>query len=29
VDWEAHRRMLEDSWATSAEVRHKIGMPPP
>jgi hypothetical protein len=29
VDWEAHGRMLEDSWVTSAEVRHKIGLSPP
>jgi hypothetical protein len=29
VDWEAHGRMLEDSWATSAEVRHRIGLSPP
>jgi hypothetical protein len=29
ADWEAAGRLLEDSWATSAEVRHKIGMSPP
>jgi hypothetical protein len=29
ADWEALSRLLEDSWATSAEVRHKIGMSPP
>lgn len=29
ADWEALGRRLEESWATSAEVRHKIGMPPP
>jgi hypothetical protein len=25
-DWEALGRQLEESWATSAEVRHRIGM---
>jgi hypothetical protein len=25
-DWEALGRRIDDSWATSAEVRHKIGM---
>jgi hypothetical protein len=29
ADWQALSRLLEDSWATSAEVRHSIGMPPP
>jgi len=29
ADWEALGQLLEDSWATSAEVRHKIGMSPP
>jgi hypothetical protein len=29
ADWQALSRRLEDSWATSAEVRHKIGMSPP
>lgn len=29
ADWEALGRQLEESWATSAEVRHNIGMAPP
>ena len=29
ADWQALSKRLEDSWATSAEVRHKIGMSPP
>jgi len=29
AEWLALRRRLEDSWATSAEVRHNIGMSPP
>jgi hypothetical protein len=29
ADWETLGRLLEDSWATSAEVRHKIGISPP
>jgi hypothetical protein len=29
ADWQALSRRLEDAWATSAEVRHKIGMSPP
>ena len=29
ADWQALGQLLEDSWATSAEVRHKIGMSPP
>jgi hypothetical protein len=29
ADWQALSRRLEDAWATSAEVRHQIGMPPP
>jgi hypothetical protein len=29
ADWEALGRLLEDSWARSAEVRHKIGLSPP
>jgi hypothetical protein len=29
ADWEALGRRLEESWATSAEVRHSIGMSPP
>ena len=29
ADWQALRQRLEDSWATSAEVRHKMGMSPP
>jgi hypothetical protein len=29
ADWQALGQVLEDSWATSAEVRHKIGMSPP
>jgi hypothetical protein len=28
-DWRALGRLLEESWATSAEVRHNIGMSPP
>jgi hypothetical protein len=27
--WQALGQLLEDSWATSAEVRHNIGMSPP
>ena len=27
--WEALGQQIETSWATSAEVRHKVGMPPP
>ncbi len=29
ADWQALGRLLEDSWATSAEVRHNIGLSPP
>jgi hypothetical protein len=29
AEWQALGRLLEDSWATSAEVRHNIGMLPP
>jgi hypothetical protein len=29
ADWRALARRLEESWATSAEVRHSIGMLPP
>jgi hypothetical protein len=29
ADWQALGQRLEDSWATSAEVRHNIGMSPP
>jgi hypothetical protein len=29
ADWDALGRVLEESWATSAEVRHNIGIPPP
>jgi hypothetical protein len=29
ADWQALGQLLEDSWATSAEVRNKIGMSPP
>ena len=29
ADWEALGQVLEESWAKSAEVRHKIGMSPP
>ena len=29
ADWQALGQLLEDSWATSAEVRHKMGMSPP
>jgi hypothetical protein len=29
ADWEALGQLLEDSWATSAEIRHKMGMSPP
>jgi hypothetical protein len=29
AEWQALRQRLEDSWATSAEVRHNIGMSPP
>jgi len=29
ADWQALGRLLEDSWAKSAEVRHKMGMSPP
>lgn len=29
ADRQALGRLLEDSWATSADVRHNIGMPPP
>jgi hypothetical protein len=29
ADWDALGKLLEDSWATSAEVRHRMGMPPP
>jgi hypothetical protein len=28
-NWEVLAESLENSWVTSAEVRHKIGMPPP
>jgi hypothetical protein len=28
-DWHALGQLLEDSWVTSAEVRHNIGMSPP
>ena len=27
--WEALGQQIETSWATSAEVRHKVGIPPP
>ncbi len=29
AEWEALGKLLADSWATSAEVRHQIGMSPP
>ena len=29
ADWQALGQLLEESWATSAEVRHKIGLSPP
>lgn len=29
ADWEALGQQLEESWATSAEVRHRIGLSPP
>ena len=29
AEWQALRQRLEDSWATSAEVRHNMGMSPP
>jgi hypothetical protein len=29
ADWQALGQLLDDSWATSAEVRYKIGMSPP
>jgi hypothetical protein len=29
AEWDALGQLLEQSWATSAEVRHKIGMAPP
>jgi hypothetical protein len=29
ADWQALCQLLEDSWATSAEVRHRIGRSPP
>ena len=29
ADWQALGRLLEDTWATSAEVRHTIGLSPP
>jgi hypothetical protein len=29
ADWHTLGQLLEESWVTSAEVRHKIGMPPP
>ena len=28
-DWETLGRLLDESWATAAEVRHNIGMSPP
>jgi hypothetical protein len=29
ADWQALGQRLEDSWATSAEIRDKMGMSPP
>jgi hypothetical protein len=29
AEWRALGQLLEDSWTTSAEVRHRIGMSPP